>query len=85
MDEVSFERCVDRLGDLIEGVMKSGKFPDLKPRFEVVVSEVGARATSLGAPELIVRANPATGAIIADLRKVAGARRSGRAPPSYPG
>tara|TARA_R110002049_G_scaffold22455_16_gene80528 strand:+ start:7748 stop:10153 length:2406 start_codon:yes stop_codon:yes gene_type:complete len=33
-----------------------------------VTSPVGARGTSLGAPDLIVRANPATGAIISDLR-----------------
>ena len=35
---------------------------------KVVVSQVGARATSLGLPELIVLARPADGAIIADLR-----------------
>ena len=35
---------------------------------KAVVSSVGVRGTSLGAPDLIVRANPATGAIISDLR-----------------
>ena len=32
------------------------------------IADVGARGTSLGAPELIVLANPASGAIISDLR-----------------
>ena len=35
---------------------------------KVAEGEVGSRATSLGLPNLIVRANPATGAIISDVR-----------------
>lgn len=47
------------------GLRYNDESKDLDKR---VTANVGARGISLGAPELIVRANPASGAIISDLR-----------------
>ena len=47
------------------GLRYNDEAKDLDKR---VISQAGVRGTSIGAPQLIFRANPATGAIISDLR-----------------